>query len=173
MGAIAILLVGAGGFLALFWLTPLGVGPLRRAAGGAAPPDFRWQGYGVDEVYALLAAYGAAGAAHWRRMLLIDLIFPCFYAPCIGLVGIRGADWAAVGPIWRQAWIALLVAAVIADYCENGLLLAVIGAYPLRRPRAVAAASRCTRGKFLLLGISLALPLIAETAALALGRASG
>ena len=159
MAALATLGVATGAFIALFWLTPLGVPPLRRLGGGELPPDLRF-GYRGDEVYRLMTAYGAAGLAHWRRMFLIDMLFPCAYAPFIALLGARWADWVAAGPLWREAGVACLVVAVACDYGENVLLLGVIKAFPRERPTTVAAASLATRGKFLFLWIALAFPLI-------------
>lgn len=159
MAALATLGVATGAFLALFWLTPLGVPPLRRRGGGKLPPDLRF-GYSADEVYRLMTVYGAAGLAHWRRMLLIDMLFPCAYAPFIAMLGARWADWAAAGPLWREAGVACLTVAVACDYGENALLLGVINAFPRRRSAATAAASLFTRGKFLFVWIALAFPLI-------------
>ena len=159
MAALATLGVVTGAFVALFWLTPLGVAPLRRRGGGVLPPDLRF-GYRADEVHRLMTAYGAAGLAHWRRMLLIDMLFPCVYGSFIALLGARWADWTAAGPLWREAGAACLVLAVACDYGENVLLLGVIKAFPVERPNSVAAASLATRGKFLFLWIALAFPLI-------------
>ncbi len=164
MAALAIMGVATGAFLALFWLTPLGVPPLRRLGGGELPPDLRF-GYRADEVYRLMTIYGAAGLAHWRRMLLIDMFFPCAYGPFLAMLGARWADWAAAGPLWREAGVAFLILAVACDYGENALLLGIIKAFPRKRSAAIASASLFTRGKFLFLWIALAFPLIQGFAA--------
>jgi hypothetical protein len=57
---IAILTVACLGFLALFWLTPLGVPALTRMGGGRISPDLRF-GYGPGDLYALLECYGIGG----------------------------------------------------------------------------------------------------------------
>ena len=154
MGALGIFGVATVAFLVVFRATPLGVQPLRRLAGGELPPDLRF-GYSAEEVYRLMTVYGAAGLAHWRRMFLIDMFFPWAYAPSIAILGARWGDWPAAGPLRRQFGVACLIAAVACDYGENILLLAVIRSFPRRRSATVAAASLCTRGKFLFIGIAL------------------
>src|SRR3954447_5050864 len=86
---IALAVVFAG-FLALFWLTPLGLPTLKRL--GGLSPDLKFT-YGATETYRLLDRYGSAGVAHWRRMLWLDMIFPGIYATLFALLAMDWADW--------------------------------------------------------------------------------
>src|ERR1700753_1552125 len=87
-------------FLAIFWLTPVGLQDLRRLGRGEAPPDMRF-GYAPDETYRVLERYGTTGVAHWRRMLLLDMLFPGIYAALFALLVVDWAEWAGAGPLWR------------------------------------------------------------------------
>jgi hypothetical protein len=144
------------GLLACFWLTPIGVPALKRLAGGKAPPDLRF-GYGVDETYQLLDRYGPAGIAHWRRLLLLDMIFPAVYALLFSSLAHEWAGFVEAGPIWRFAAIAAPLASCASDYAENLALLRALDNLPARSPGIVTWASRFTRGKFVFL---LAIPAI-------------
>jgi len=152
--ALAVTLVG---FLVLFWLTPLGVPTLRRLGGGEMPPDLRF-GYRPDEAYSLIERYGPRGRAHWRRMLLLDMVFPTLYAALFALLLLRWADWMDAGPGWRAA-AAIPLLAGASDYAENVLLLKVLRALPRRIPTALVAASLFTRAKFIFSWLTLVIPL--------------
>ncbi|QKK33386.1 hypothetical protein FE844_028000 (plasmid) [Rhizobium indicum] len=65
---------------------------IERLGGGAASPDLRF-GYQPDETYRLLALYGPAGIAHFRRLLWIDMVFPGVYAAFFGLITLEWAQW--------------------------------------------------------------------------------
>lgn len=144
-------------FLALFWLTPLGVPALRRLGGGEMPPDLRF-GYRPEDAYRLIERYGPRGRANWRRMLRLDMVFPAVYAALFALLLVRWADWAHVAPAWRAA-AALPVLAGASDYAENVLLLKVLRALPRRIPAAVVAASFFTRAKFIFSWLTPLIPL--------------
>src|SRR5689334_2318727 len=103
------LAVTFAGFLVLFWLTPLGVPALRRLGQGEMPPDLRF-GYRADAAYRLIEGYGARGQAHWRRLLLLDMVFPAVYAALFALLLLRWADWMQAGPAWHAAAAAPLLA---------------------------------------------------------------
>jgi hypothetical protein len=158
---LAISILGAAfvGFLALFWLTPVGVPALRRMGGGAASPDLRF-GYRPDETYRLFDTYGAKGLAHWRRMLWLDMVFPGVYGGLFALLGLEWTRWAHAAPAWTALAVACPLAAGASDYIENVLLLRVVGALPARRDGAVKAASVFTRAKFILSHVTLATPLV-------------
>jgi hypothetical protein len=145
------------GFLQLFWLTPLGVPALRRLGGGEMSPDLRF-GYRPDEIYQLIERYGPRGRAHWRRLLLLDMVFPAVYAALFALLLLRWADWANAGAAWRAAAAAPVLAGA-SDYTENVLLLKVLRAWPRRMPAAVAAASCFTRAKFVFSWLTPLIPL--------------
>jgi hypothetical protein len=152
--ALAVMLIG---FLVLFWLTPLGVPTLRRLAGGEMSPDLQF-GYRPDDVYRLIERYGPRGLAHWRRMLLLDMIFPAIYAALFALLLLRWADWVHAGPGWRAAAAVPLLAGT-SDYVENILLLKVLRALPQRVPATLVAASLFTRAKFIFSWLTLLIPL--------------
>jgi hypothetical protein len=155
----AVLACAAVGFLAVFWLTPIGVPTLTRIGGGRTSPDLRF-GYGGEETYRLLDAYGAKGVAHWRRLLLIDMIFPAVYAALFVVLAGQWAGWVGAGPVWRAVAVGCPLLAGASDYAENLLLLRVLGALPRRTPAAVAAASLFTRAKFASCAMTLAVPLL-------------
>ena len=150
------LAITLAGFLALFWLTPIGVPALRRLS-GEMPPDLRF-GYRPDDAYRLIERYGQRGRAHWRRLLLLDLVFPAVYAALFTLLLSRWADWVHAGPLWRAAAAVPLLAAA-SDYAENVLLLEVLRAWPRRIPPMLAAASLFTRAKFIFAWLTPAIPL--------------
>ena len=134
-------------FMALFWLTPFGVPPLRQLGAGQPSPDLTF-GYTADETYRLLELYGVKGRAHWRRLLLADMIFPAVYAALLALLGLAWVRWLAAGAPWSILVVAFPVVAAAADYAENILLLRVIAIMPERFPVLVASASIFTRLKF-------------------------
>jgi hypothetical protein len=134
-------------FLALFWMSPIGVPALKRMGGGKSSPDLTF-GYDPADVYGLLKVYGEAGIAHWRRLLLLDMIFPAVYGAFLALAMDRWALWAEAGPTWRLIAVGCPILSALADYVENILLLRVISVLPAKLPAAVRAASACTRTKF-------------------------
>ena len=159
MLGIATLGVLFAGFLALFWLTPLGVPALKTLGGGQSSPDLRF-GYRADEIYRLLDRYGPRGVAHWRRLLWLDMLFPAVYAVLFALLGAKWAQWVDAGPAWEACAIGVPIAAGVSDYIENILFLQIIGALPRRRNAAAACASLFTRSKFILCHTTIAIPLI-------------
>jgi hypothetical protein len=134
-------------FLVLFWLSPIGVPTLRRLGEGKPSPDLTF-GYGPDDTYRLLEVHGQRGITHWRRLLLLDMIFPGVYGALLALLASRWAIWVDAGPAWRAAAITCPIISVAADYFENILLLRVIASVPKKIPFAVTAASAFTRIKF-------------------------
>ncbi|MCW0017448.1 hypothetical protein [Rhizobium sp. BT-226] len=157
--AMMILVLGALflGFMALYWLTPLGVPTLKRLGGGEASPDLRF-GYQPDETYRLLAHYGPAGIAHFRRLLWIDMVFPGVYAALFALLTLEWAQWVDASPAWAAAGVGCAMAAGASDYVENILLMRVLGALPARADATVRAASIFTRAKFVFSKLTLAIP---------------
>lgn len=159
MTIIAILAVACVGFLALFWLTPLGVPALTKLGGGQISPDLRF-GYDPASVYSLLETYGRRGIAHWRRLLLLDMVFPALYAALLALLGAKWTELLHAGPGWEAAAILFPIGAGASDYVENILLLRVLKALPRRIDGAVKSASVFTRAKLLFFGATLGLPLL-------------
>lgn len=153
------------GFLILFWFTPVGIPTLKRFGAGEMAPDLKFH-YRADETYRLLDLYGAAGVAHWRRMLWLDMVFPGVYAALFALLAMDWARWVDAGPTWRLAAIACPILAGASDYVENILLLGVLRTLPRKSPRAVAAASTFTSAKFLFSHVTLAIPVLHWGAAL-------
>lgn len=147
------------GFLIVFWATPWGVPALERRGGGRTPPDLSF-GYRADETYRLLDLYGRAGVAHWRRLLLLDLIFPAVYATLFASLAADWGAWAHASPGWRIVAIGAPILAGVCDYVENFLLLAVLAALPRKAPHLIAGASAFTRAKFVLAHATLAIPLL-------------
>ena len=154
--ALAIAFVG---FLILFWFTPVGVPALRRLGRGEISPDLRFS-YGPEETYRLLDVYGPRGVAHWRRLLLLDMIFPGIYAALFALLASAWATWVGAGPAWRAIAVGAPILAGASDYIENVLLLGILRALPQRVPAAVITASRFTRAKLIFSHLTLAAPLL-------------
>ena len=154
-----VLIAAFAGFLTLFWFTPVGVPTLKRLGGGQMSPDLRFA-YGPEATYRLLDIYGAAGVAHWRRMLYLDMVFPGVYAALCALLAADWAHWVGSSPAWRWAAICAPILAGASDYIENLLLLGVLNALPRRRPGAVVGASLFTSLKFLASNATLAIPLV-------------
>jgi hypothetical protein len=144
-------------FLILFWLSPIGAPTLKRLGEGKPSPDLTF-GYGPEDTYRLLEVYGQRGIAHWRRLLLLDMIFPGIYGALLALLASRWAIWVDAGPAWRAVAIACPIISAAADYFENILLLYVIASVPNKIPFAVTAASAFTRIKFALLVAALVIP---------------
>ncbi|OHV23819.1 hypothetical protein EOS93_28025 [Rhizobium sp. RMa-01] len=157
--AVEIWILGAlfAGIMALYWLTPLGVPALRRMGGGEASPDLRF-GYQPDETYRLLALYGPAGIAHFRRLLWIDMVFPGVYAAFFALLTLEWTRWVGASPVWAAAGVGCAISAGASDYIENILLMRVLAALPGRLDAAVRAASIFTRAKFVFSNLTLAIP---------------
>ena len=154
--ALAIAFVG---FLILFWFTPVGVPMLKRLGRGAMSPDLRFR-YEPEETYLLLDVYGPKGVAHWRRLLMLDMIFPGIYAAFFAALALAWANWVGAGPAWRAVAISVPILAGASDYAENLLLLGILAALPQRIPGAVIRASRFTSAKFVFSYLTLAIPLL-------------
>lgn len=144
-------------FLLVFWATPLGAPALRRLGQGRPSPDLTF-GYAPDDTYQLLGIYGPAGRAHWRRLLLLDMVFPAVYGAFLALALDAWAQWAEAGAAWHAVALACPLVCAAADYLENLLLLRVIAAWPQQRPGLVSAASVCTQAKFASFAAALLVP---------------
>ena len=134
-----VLLALGGGFLGWFWLTPGGVLTLRRLAAGELQVDVRLA-YSPETLYRLLENYGETGRRSFRRMLLVDMIFPAVYGTALYLL----ADSLALAnqassPTANIARSAPICAAAF-DYAENVLLLYVLHRFPARHALIARAA---------------------------------
>jgi hypothetical protein len=142
------------GFLAGFHLSPWGIPTLKRLGHGAPPLDLRF-GHAPDEAYRLLALYGDAGVAHFRRMLWADLVFPAVYAALFARLGASLAAAGGIAGLWAGLAIAAPIAAALCDYSENVALLRVLAVLPRRRDGMVRVASWFTQGKFVCSALGL------------------
>jgi hypothetical protein len=97
--------------------------------------------------------------SRWRRMLLLDVVFPGIYAALFALLAIVWADWVGAGPPWRTFAIACPILAGASDYIENLLLFRVLAALPRKTPVVVVGASMFTRAKFIFSYATLVVPL--------------
>src|SRR5215472_469481 len=158
MSLVFVLVVMAGGFLVLFWLSPIGVPALKRLGNGKPSPDLTL-GYRAADTYQLLATYGQTGIAHWRRLLILDMVFPAVYGTLLALLADKWAAWVGAGLVWRSVAVASPIISGACDYVENLLLLWVIASLPGRLPVAVTVASVFTRFKFIFFIATLLIPL--------------
>ena len=144
--AAVVLLAIAVGFLGWFWLAPGGVLSLRRLAAGELQVDVR-PAYSPDTLYRLLQQYGQAGRQNFRRMVLVDMVFPAVYGAGLYLL----ADALAPDPASPAGCLAraAAVSAALFDYGENMLLLSVVRRFPARHDLIARAASACTSLKVL------------------------
>ena len=153
-----VLAAAAVGFLFLFWLSPIGVPALKRLGNGKPSPDLTF-GYTAADTYGLLTIYGQPGIDHWRRLLLLDMVFPAVYGALLALLASKWALWAGAGPAWRAMAVSSPIVSAAADYVENVLLLRVIASPQKRMPVTVTTASAFTRLKFLFFIATLLTPL--------------
>ncbi len=131
------------------WLWPL-IGK------GRLPCERR--GYSPDFIYREFDNYGQEGRRLYRSYLLIDLAFPFAYGPTLAIsAALLGSTLLGIAP--ERAWFANApLAAGVADWVENGLLLFVLSRYSMskRHDRVVVAASGATVLKLVLIFGSLA-----------------
>lgn len=147
------------GFLLIFWVSPLGVPPLRRMGEGQLPPDLR-MGSRTDDTLQLLETYGERGLAHWRRLLWLDMLFPAVYGCFLAELIADWAQWSHASEVWVNVAASGALSAVLADYAENVLLLRVIAAHPRPLRWALGLAAGFTRVKFLAFGLTFLTPLL-------------
>jgi hypothetical protein len=143
-----ILLAIVGGFLGWFWLAPGGVLGLRRLAAGDLQVDVRLA-YSPDTLYRLLEKYGKEGRQSFRRMLLVDMVFPAVYGAALYLLADSlAAPHGTPSMTWNIAR-AVAISAAAFDYAENALLLCVVHRFPARHALLARAAGFCTTLKML------------------------
>ena len=122
---------------------PFGIAQLNEITGDAGVLDEMF--YSPDEGYAVLEAQKAEGRAFYRRLLLSrELIFPLIYRSFNAvLIAYLFGRWLPSASRWRYLSLLPLVG-MVADYCENGLVLHMLGAYPERLDGVAAVASTAT-----------------------------
>jgi hypothetical protein len=108
-----------------FWISPW----LQRHMGGEELMDLmQWRT--PADVDAALSAYGESGRALYRRVLLVDLLFPLVYVPPLAL----STAFAAPKLRWlrRYAYIAVVLPIVggLFDWGENLTLLVQVSQFP-------------------------------------------
>lgn len=151
-----LLFLATVGFGAGLSFLPGGLAALRRRAGGKRSPDTRLGGYSPEVLYDLLGRYGPDGTRSFRRLLLIDLLFPPIYGSFLVVLGDLVATTDPIVSLVARLSCAATVVGVCFDYAENLLLLFVIGRLPQRRPLAARLAGISTGLKFASLGVALA-----------------
>lgn len=141
-------------FLCGFWLLPGGVLALRRRAKGEIQVDVRLF-YGTSTLYRLLKLYGEGGRASFRRMLLVDMVFPAVYGGLLfALASSAPAFHPAMSEVARTAQI-MAISAALWDYAENVLLLVVLNRFPTLLPFTASCASFCTSAKMVCFIVAL------------------
>lgn len=140
----------------LFSLVVLQVGaPLRQYGGLAIETTF----HGPNLIGATLDRYGDAGRPLYRTFLLVDLLYPLFYAIPLAI------SLAYLAARTRSPWLRRLTAAPLAggafDWLENLGLLVLLGAYPRRLDALAAITSAVTAVKIVLVYGSFALAALA------------
>lgn len=90
--------------------------------------------FAADEVHRRLTEYGEAGRRNYSfRNMTVDIVLPFSVLPFLILLAGRGAT--ALSPRRAVAWIlvSLPLIYLLFDLLENGLVLALLNAYPSRR----------------------------------------
>jgi hypothetical protein len=126
---------------------PFGIAQLNEITGDAGVLDE--MSYSAEEGYAVLEAQGEVGRAFYRRLLLTtELAFPLIYRAFNAvLIAYLFSRWTA--PTSRLRYLSLLpLVGMAADYCENALVLMMLGAYPERLNGVATLASTATAIKW-------------------------
>lgn len=126
---------------------PFGIAQLNAITGDAGVLDEMF--YTPTEAYTVLKAQGEVGRTFYRRLLLTtELLFPLIYRTFNAvLIAYLFSRWLAPGSRWRYLSLLPLVG-MIADYCENTLVLLMLGAYPETLNGVAAVASTATMIKW-------------------------
>ncbi|RMH40930.1 MAG: hypothetical protein D6688_12310 [Alphaproteobacteria bacterium] len=93
---------------------------------GFKPFDFAFPAYDAERAAAYLRALGAEGRARYLgRQIVLDLFYPALLTAVVGIGALR------LAPGRAGRWIAgLAILAMVLDYGENGLIVAVLRAGP-------------------------------------------
>lgn len=104
---------------------------LQQLAGGMKPFDLLPQGYDITYVINFMGAIGDEGRAFYlTRQIPLDLIYPGLFAVTFAGMWLWLLSKAANVPsLWRWGML-LPILAGLADYVENGLIIAMLIYYP-------------------------------------------
>lgn len=130
-------------------------------AGDAPSPDTSFF-YSPTDLYDAAEAYGEEGRrAYVRSRFTFDAIWPLAYMLFLttGISWISGRAFAEQSP-WQLANLVPILGAVC-DYLENGAISIVMLRYPARTPLAATLAPVFTLSKWVLIGSSFSLLLVA------------
>ena len=125
--------------------------------------------YSPDQAYEYLSGLGAKGRSAYARMeLTTDLLFPVVYSLAL-IVALVMTARRALPPESRLQYLRFFpLLIVIADWCENLSLAAVIHAYPDQLDAVVTAASLFTSLKWVLLSLTVMMLFVASVLAVAM-----
>lgn len=129
--------------------------------GGDTPLDL-YMSYSPGQVYEYLGGLGASGRSAYAKMeLTTDLLFPVVYSLALTVALVMAAR-RLLPPDSRLRYVYLFPWLImIADWCENLSLVAVIHAYPDQLDTVVMAASLFTSVKWGFLALTVIMLLVA------------
>lgn len=140
----------------IWWLIALvvAVGLFRLRSwylGGASTPDSLWRGYTPTDVANFLEHIGPGGRSLYAwTQLTLDAVFPIVYAVCVSRLLAR----TATPRIGRHVmWLPFVAAGL--DYGENLSTAYLAWTFDGHPSSLASLANLFTRGKFIVLGLSL------------------
>jgi hypothetical protein len=127
---------------------PFGITQLEEITNGVGTLDEMF--YNAESAYRVMDQQGEAGREFYRRLLLTtELVFPLVYrAFNVVFLSFIFGRWLLPESKFNQLCLLPLVG-MVADYCENVLVLTMLFNYPERLYGVVAAASIVTAIKWL------------------------
>jgi hypothetical protein len=136
--------------------------------GGDTPLDL-YMSYSPVQVYEYLDGLGASGRSAYARMeLTTDLLFPVVYSLALTVALVMAAR-KVLPPDSRLRYLCFFPWLImIADWCENLSLAAVIHAYPDQLDMVVTAASLFTSIKWGFLTLTVIMLLVAAALSVAM-----
>ena len=128
---------------------PFGIAQLEEITNGVGALDVEIFST-AEHVYDVLDKQGEAGREFYKRLLLgPELIFPLVYRLFnVVLISFLFSRWLAPESKWNMLCLAPLIG-MIADYCENALVLTMLFNYPERLYGIASVASVLTTIKWL------------------------
>jgi hypothetical protein len=156
--------VPLGLFLLLFAATHAlgthgGARAVEEALGGRPIFDQR-PSFSVDEVYARIEAFGAAGRAAYQRMTFTsDLVFPlALFAFLLQLTRYVSERVPTLSPLAKKGLLLVPLAWLLADFAENWTVFQLLEHFPARDDTLASRLGVVTHVKFGLLLASVASP---------------
>jgi hypothetical protein len=127
---------------------PFGIAQLEEITDGVGTLDEMF--YNAESAYSVIDRQGQAGREFYRRLLLTtELVFPLVYrAFNVIFISFILGRWLSPESKWNKLCLLPLVG-MVADYCENTLVLTILFNYPERLYGVAAAASIVTAIKWL------------------------